>query len=269
MHVRFFLTSPYYLNPESNRRGGVLGSTIHTVNPFNASSHIQKKEPYETITFYGAMDKIGRKCCTNQNTPTGYDSCLIFLDDAVTFQLETVAVINNSYCAYNLYTKLIGFGSEPYEAKIATEDKSSRIGNGGVSFNVFNSSNENYMLDFSLPKSETEFNKYSYTVTDGFYDSVLNELIPYIDFLKLEKFKRVTSEIIRYAADVDKFIDNFYDQSSTLPTMNFDLTEFNLAVRMFLDDDPVLLKNKCYMEENYVCMSIFIRSVQVLTNETF
>jgi 2'-5' RNA ligase len=57
-----------------------------------------------------------------------------------------------------------------------------------------------------------------------------------------------------------------------------DSSRFHITLKFITDDDqrhePVIdvlkdWENKCYMEENYVCMSIFIRSVQVLTNETF
>lgn len=263
MYARFFLTLPYYLD-STRKRGYSLGSTNVSI-PSHASTHIPKKEPYELLTFNNAMEKIGREC-SNSNSTTGDDAALIFIDDVVSFQLETVALVNNSFCTYNTETKLIGFGSDVYKAKLAADDP--LTGQRGA-FVFTTPPTSGKMFDFYLPNSINEFDSYQYTVPDAFYDSVLNELIPYIDFIKLEKFRRVTSEIIKNSSHVDNYIDNYHDNTATIPNMNFNIMEFILAVRMFLDDDPVLLANKCYMENNYTCMSVLIRSVQRLTNETF
>lgn len=259
MYTRFFLTLPYYIDPEKERGFAVYGGSRNNF----ASTHMPKKDDHIRSTFKNCLERFARKTA-RVNKMFGSDASLIFLDDTVTFQLETVAVVDNSYCTYNIDTKLIGFGSGVYEASEVTDSR-----NGMTTKGSFNSNDSIIMMDFNLPESVPEFDQYSYLVPDAFYESVLNELIPYINYIKIQKFKNVTTEIIRYANAIDEYVDNFFEETYDAPSLDYTLNDFILAARMFIDDDPVLLQNKQYMESYYICMGILCRKFQELTNETF
>lgn len=265
MLMKFFLTMPFYLYPEKHKR---FGRSIYTSsNHDHGNSHAPRKPKELTITFEEAIEQFARAAAT-----TGYGGredtmFIINLDDTVTFQLETIALVEGTYCTYDLDSKLIGFGGTAWQAANAATEKDGN--NMGMASGKAIRDGTERMFDFHYIVEEPDQYSYEFCVPEAFYESVLNELIPYIDFMKIETFKKVTRNLLRYVEQIDNYIDNYYENKHGAPQILSSMSEIILAVKMFIDDDPVLLKHKNSYPTEYAFMAALCRRFQVLTNETF
>ncbi|EBS4516667.1 hypothetical protein DQT32_04560 [Salmonella enterica subsp. enterica serovar Braenderup] len=264
MLMKFFLTMPFYLYPEKHQRYGrhISTSTVNVANP-----SVSSKSKQYTTTFEDAIEQFARSAATNGYGGREETMFIVNLDDTATFQLETLALVEGTYCTYDLGSKLIGFGGMPWQAINAAKEKDGSSLTGSAGFKVVNETS--VMFDFSYHAENADPHSYELCVPDAFYETILNELIPYIDFVKMETFKKVNRQFLRFVTSIDNYIDNYYENRHDAPQILASMAEIILAIKMFIDDDPVLIKNKDFYPTEYAFMAALCRRFQVLTNETF
>lgn len=282
MFTKFFLTLP------SNVSGSSVGSTFKhggsTIGGYQPNVYLQK------LTMTQVLNSLAVNLQTNDSSYYSRSKftkpILINIPDEVTFQLEALSVIENTYCTYNVETKKIGFGSTEDKAYEATRD--SLLFGSNI---VFGSSMQppNVILDFSTPKKEPGAQHYSFTVPDAFYEEVLNELIPYIDYNKLTMFNEILTRLIPFKDKIFLHLDDKYNpdtiknfkvqvlfgsssdnkKEESVVTIPSTLGEVCYVFEMFLKDDPIIVKNKESLFNEYSFMGELCLKIMSITNETF
>lgn len=276
MFLRFFL-NPQTYNKNSSRYNGQSYSSSTVGHEYTASSHRPDVKQYEekTTIVREISNILTHVCVRSAYTSLFCDKRVVLINvpDVVMLELEIDGVYEYSYCTYNFSSDNIGFGSSAYSANhAAAYIPSPNIGFGfGVGSVFATTAPKEKMIDFFI-KTENRYNidnSFEYLVKEPFYDQILDELIPYIEFEKLQIFTSCANNIAQKGkelSDVIREFKTYYEEKRTneIPKiLDEELDNVLMAVLMFLEDDIVIQKHK----ESLVHEIEAIRAFVVTINE--